>query len=158
MAAPSTIREDLWAYLNGKDAFADAVGRESDGGAVHLYPLVAPTDDGGNVELERYAVYTRISGTHDHHMLAAAGQARGISQFDLYAPTPEETTAMGEGLRASIDGMVNKNIGSGSTVSFARLVSEIDDWIGPKSASEDGTYLVRMDVEVFYTESVPTFA
>lgn len=138
-----SIYAALYARLGAVSGVTDLV-------STRIYPLVAPQ----NASLP-LVVVNRIGEIHEHHTTAAAGIARASMQIDCWAATLDAAVAVGDAVRAALDGWSGT---SASIVVRSVTLNDRDESMEPPQDGEEfGDYRSRLDFTCWYQVSVPTF-
>lgn len=124
--------------------------------SARIYVDVAPSSVAGL----NHITFQLISGTHEHHMTAAAGLTRKRVQVDVWATNSVSRDGISEAVREALDGYRGDMGATGSTVDvrMCHLVNETDGYESPVMGTEFGLFRRTMDWEIWHSESVPTFA
>lgn len=103
-----------------------------------------------------YVAITIGPATPEHHMTAAAGLKRRSVQIDIVGATHTSVHNVSEAIRGSLDGF-RGTMGS-TTVRRCQMDEGVEQYLPPTDASDIGDIQRSLDVTIWHTESVPTFA
>ena len=145
----SSIHAGLVEYLNGLIGITRLVGNRIHSAASPasaIYPRIT---------------YQRIGSQHEHHMTAAAGLAKATFQINVFDTDNVSCNTVAEAVRAALQGYPTGNKWGPYgqfRIEGVFLKGQIDTYLPPTSNNETGRYMIAMDFDINYTESVPTFA
>ncbi len=145
----STIHAGLYEYLSNQIGIVRLVGSrisEASSPAADVYPRIT---------------YQRTDKKGEHHFNAAAGLAKATFQISCFDEDSVRVNTVSEAVRNALDGMPSGTKWGPHgefTTRGVSLTGEQDIPTPPTNNSETMTYHVAMDFEVWYTETVPTFA
>ena len=142
-----SIKPGIYAYLKTVTDVTDIVGT---GNSARIYEHHAP-----NKATHPHLVYQRISGGHEHHLTAGAGVARDVFQLTAVDNDGVNAEALRDAVREGMDGY-RGSMGS-ANVRRCHLRNETERFVQPTDSSEVGRFLIHMDFEIDWLESVPTF-
>lgn len=113
-----------------------------------IYPALAPRS-----AVLPFVTYAVVSEPHLHHMGGASGLAMPRVQIDCWSATSLGAAALGEAVRASIQGF--RGTVGGVVIRKCHLATRLTSVEGPTDASDVPVYRVTMDYEIAHATSVP---
>jgi len=138
-----SIYKSLYVYLSGQSAISNLVGSR-------IYPHYAPES-----AVMPYVVFQRISNIDFHHFGAQSKVARDLFQFDIWDTDSTSIEAVKEAVREEIDGF--QGTLSGIDVRLIEIIDNDESDEYAKDGSDTRYLRSRIDANVFYFRSVPTF-
>lgn len=126
----------------------------TEAGETRVFPQFAPQD-----AKTPYIVYSRVSGSHQNHMLLPSGLAAATVQIDVISGSYAEMREVAELVRLALDGFRGVVTGIAGALEIPRifLTDERDQLSNPSGGRETGRHWHSMDFEVWHKEEVPTF-
>ncbi len=120
---------------------------------------VTPIASPASAEYPRIT-YQRISSQHEHHTRAAAGLAKASFQISVFDTNDVQCNAVAEAVRNALSGFQSAKWGPVGEFRICGifLQNQNDTYVPLTSAKEQGAYMVALDVDINYQETVPTFA
>lgn len=118
--------------------------------AARIYPHKAP--QGGTVP---YITYQVVSEPHEHNMAGAAGLTTARVQFDCVDDDDVGAAAVGEALRAAMQGY--RGAMGSSAVRRCHLDNRSSFVFDPTHATDASRYSRVLDFFITYEETIPSF-
>lgn len=138
-----SLKEDIYTYMSTNAGIIALT-------ETRIYPNLATSR-----ATFPYITFERIDNRSEHHMLAASKLARATYEISCWSDTAASLDAVAEAVRNAFDGFIGV---MGSTiVRRARVEQNSDDFIDPTDGSQEGTFGDRIDVSLWFVQSVPVF-
>lgn len=144
-----TLVAAMIEYLKAQSAVSDLVGDR-------IYPMYAPA-----AARMPYAVLQLISGAPERHMAAQSDLSAARVQINIHAATPRDADRVADAVYGELGGYPGGTMGSDDVAVHVRSITlegRGDLPVEAADASEAHGYGRRQDYQVWYRETVPTFA
>lgn len=142
------LKQGLWSYLQALSSISGGLFAD------RLWPDQAP---------ERptfpYVIYYTQDDQKPAHLGGASPYSKDTISFLIYAETPEDRTACMHLLRNALHGRINVTFPQDSGTLAIRsiwMLGMTESFEGPTDGSEQGSFVLQMDVEINWVEPVPT--
>ena len=144
-----SVESALYSYLSGIAGVTSLLGS---GSSFRLYPDLAPAS-----VARPYATLFVVSTNRVRLVTGPGGIAAARVQIDVWAITSLSRSSVSDALRVALDGYRGS---MGSELLDVRGVivdGPFNSMERPEDATEVPIYRARMDVEIIYAETIPTF-
>lgn len=140
----ATIKEALYDRLSSGALLFALVG-------TRIYPNVATQS-----AVRPYVVYDKGAGFRHQHMTASSGLVASSFTFDCYGTSAKAAEEIAQAVRDRLESYRGTTLGVQILGTF--LVAEIDGFFSPVSSGDVIDHQTRLDFDIWYRESLPTFA